>query len=88
MGEGTDKFGLMKIFVRSSKGCLTCQREIFHLGADGFTYPPKEGLLRIFLALKNPPPSARTGLVILGSSGKQGRRYTTEDDLTNDLKLH
>jgi hypothetical protein len=26
--------------------------------ADGFTSPPKEGVLRIFIALKNPSPSA------------------------------
>jgi hypothetical protein len=41
-----------------SKGFSTC-RKILH-GADGFTSPPKEGLLRIFVALKSPSP--RLGL--------------------------
>jgi hypothetical protein len=31
--------------------------KILH-GADGFTSPPKEGVLRIFITLKNPSPLA------------------------------
>jgi hypothetical protein len=34
------------------KGFLTCC-EVFQHGADGFTYPLKEVLLQIFIALKN-----------------------------------
>jgi hypothetical protein len=34
--------------------------KILRLGVSGFSYPPKENKLRIFIALKNPSP--RTGL--------------------------
>jgi hypothetical protein len=33
-------------------------RKILRHGADGFTSPPKEGVLRIFIALRNILPSA------------------------------
>jgi hypothetical protein len=46
-------------------------------GADGFTSPPKEGVLRIFITLKFHRP--RPGLN-LGSSGKHANHYTTEGD--------
>jgi hypothetical protein len=50
--------GLRSIFVHTLKGFLTC-RKILRLGADGFTSPPYEGLLPIFIALKNPSPPGR-----------------------------
>jgi hypothetical protein len=31
-------------------------RKILRHGASGFTYPPKEGVLWIFIDLKNPSP--------------------------------
>jgi hypothetical protein len=43
-----------------AKGSLTCRKILRH-GADGFTSPPKEGVLRIFTAFKN--PSTRPGLI-------------------------
>jgi hypothetical protein len=69
---------LWSIFVRTSKGFLTCHK-ILH-GADSFTYPPKEGVLRIFVALKNPSASAGIERVNLVSNGKHASHYTTEDD--------
>jgi hypothetical protein len=51
--------------------------------ADGFTSRPKEGVLRIFIALKNPLPSGTIGPANLGSSGKYASHYTTEDDILN-----
>ena len=36
-------------------------------GTDGFTSPPKEGVLRIFFALKNPTASAGFELANLGT---------------------
>jgi len=52
---------LRSIFVHTSKGSLTC-RKIFRHGADGFTSPPKEGVLRNFISLKNPSLSlSRSG---------------------------
>jgi hypothetical protein len=37
---------------------LTCRKILGH-GTDGFTFPPKEAVLRNFIALKNPSYSAR-----------------------------
>jgi hypothetical protein len=39
-------------------------------GTDGFTSPPKEGVLRIFFALKNPMASAGFEPVNLGTKGQ------------------
>jgi hypothetical protein len=41
---------LRSTFVHTSKGFLTCQ-EILRHGVNGITYPPKQGVLRIFIAL-------------------------------------
>jgi hypothetical protein len=38
------------IFIYTSNGYLTCCK-IFRYGTDGFTSPPEEGVLRIFIAL-------------------------------------
>jgi hypothetical protein len=46
------------IFVHTSKGFLTCREERTTWGRE-FASAPKEVVLRIFIALKNPPPSAR-----------------------------
>jgi hypothetical protein len=39
-------------------------------GIDGFTSPPKEVVLRIFITLKNPPTSVGIEPANLGSSGE------------------
>jgi hypothetical protein len=41
-------------YLRYVNGYLTCRKILRH-GASGFTSHPKEGVLRIFIALKNPP---------------------------------
>jgi hypothetical protein len=66
-------------FVHISKGFLTC-RKILRCGTDGFTTPPKEGVLRIFVALKNPLLSAGFKPSILGPNGKHAKYHTTEDN--------
>ena len=48
-------------------------RDLLHavnvrLGTNGFTYLPKEGVLRIFFALKNPTASAGFEPAKLGTS--------------------
>jgi hypothetical protein len=48
-------------------------------GADGFIFFPREGVLWILIALKNPSPLTEFEPANLGSNGKQGDRYTTED---------
>jgi hypothetical protein len=67
---------LRSIFVHSSKASLTCRKILRH-GTDGLTSSPKEGVLRIFIALKNASPSAGYEPANLGSNGKQA---TTKDD--------
>jgi hypothetical protein len=42
--------------------------------------PTKEDVLRIFITLKSPSPSAGIEPVNLGSSDKRVSHYTTEDD--------
>jgi hypothetical protein len=42
-------------YLKYHKGSLTC-RKILRYGTIGFTSHPKEGVLRIFIALKNPSP--------------------------------
>jgi hypothetical protein len=52
IGEGNE-YCPRKHLSHISKGFLTF-RIILRHGADGFTSPPKEDMLRIFVALKNP----------------------------------
>jgi hypothetical protein len=66
-------------FVHTSKPSLTCHK-ILRPGADVFTSPPKEGVQRIFIAIKNLSLSAASEPANLGSNGKHVIHYTTEDD--------
>jgi hypothetical protein len=52
----------------SHLGSFTC-RKARH-GADGFTSPPKEGVLRIFFRPKNPTASAGFKPANLGTKGQ------------------
>jgi len=60
----------------SSRIRLPCNsRDLLHAanlrhGTDGFTSPPKEGVLRIFFALKNPAASAGFEPMNLGTKGQ------------------
>jgi hypothetical protein len=42
-------------YLKDLKGSLTCRKILRH-GTSGFTSHPKEGVLRIFIVLKNPSP--------------------------------
>jgi hypothetical protein len=46
------------------------------MGQTALFSPPKEVVLRIFIALKNPSSLA-------GSNGKQDNHYTTDGDVLN-----
>jgi hypothetical protein len=70
---------LRNIFVHTSNESLTCRKILRH-GTDGFSSPPKEGVLRVFVALKNPLSSEGFGPANTGSNGKHAIHYTTEDD--------
>jgi hypothetical protein len=49
-------------------------------GTDDFASTPKEGVLRIFIVLKNLSPPAGFQTENLGSNGKHANHYATEDD--------
>jgi hypothetical protein len=59
---------------------LLTSRKILRHGTDGFTYPPKEVVLRIFIALKIPSLSARFETSNVGFNGKHDNHYTPEND--------
>jgi hypothetical protein len=65
-----------------SRGSLTCYKILRH-GADGYTSPPNEGVLRIFIALTNPSSSAAFEPTKLGSNDKHANHFITEDYLIN-----
>jgi hypothetical protein len=50
-------------------GSLTCRKVLRH-GADGFTSPLKEDVLRILIALKNSSPLTGIERSKFGSNGK------------------
>jgi hypothetical protein len=50
----------------------------FSFPASGFTSHPKEDVLRIFIAFKNPSPWPGTNPRPYGSSGKYTNNYTTK----------
>jgi hypothetical protein len=54
------------------------QHAVKYYVADGFTSPPKEVVLRIFMALKNPFLTARFETANLGSDNKHDNHYTYE----------
>ena len=63
-------------------------RDILHAanlrhGTDGFTSPPKEGVLRIFSLLKNPKASAGFEPANLGTKGQHATPRPTKP-LTNE----
>jgi hypothetical protein len=57
------------------------------MGANGFTSPPKEGMLQIFITLKNLLPSARIEPANFGSNGKHASHYTTWNDTVGTIKV-
>jgi hypothetical protein len=67
-GKGTN-FALLSISFIFRRDLLTLRKFLRH-GADGFTFPPKEGVLRVFIALKNSSLSAKFEPAILGSNCK------------------
>jgi hypothetical protein len=71
---------LRSIFIHTSEEFLTWLKILRH-EADGFTSPPKEGVLRIFTNVKNPSPLAGIEPTNLQSNGKHVSHCTTEDDL-------
>jgi hypothetical protein len=75
MGEGNEN--LMYPSPWDFKRSLTYLK-ILRQGSAGFTFHPKEGVLRIFIALKYPSPFPGTNPRPFGSSGKHTNHYTTE----------
>jgi hypothetical protein len=59
-------------------GSLTCHKILWH-GANGFTSPLKEVVLRTFTGLKNPLFLARFEPTNHGSNGKHNNHHTTKN---------
>jgi hypothetical protein len=53
MGKGNENLFYLSLWY--IKGSLTCHKILRH-GISDFTFHLKEGVLRIFIALKNPSP--------------------------------
>jgi len=64
----SDKFRLRIRLPRNSRDLLHAAN--LRHGTDGFASPPKEGVLRIFFALKNPTASAGFEPANLGTKGQ------------------
>jgi hypothetical protein len=67
LGEKWPQFCLRNISIHARKVLLHAVN--LRHGTDGFTSPPKEVVLRIFITLKNPMTSVGTEPANLGSSG-------------------
>jgi hypothetical protein len=66
--NGGFEYSLRNIFIHARKVLLHAVN--LRHGTDGFTSPPKEVMLRIFITLKNPSTSAGIETANLGSSGE------------------
>jgi hypothetical protein len=73
----------LSVFLSYPKDYLTCRKILRH-GTDGFNSPPKEVVLRIFIALKNPSLSVGFEPANLESNGKLDNHYTLR---TTSVKL-
>jgi hypothetical protein len=58
-----------------------CRKVLWH-GANDFTFPPKEGVLRFFMALKNPLAGIEPANLV--SNDNHANHYTIEDDRWKD----
>jgi hypothetical protein len=67
---------LQSVFAHTSKQYLRAIKS-YDMGANSFTSPLKEGMLWIFIALKNQSPMVTSEPMDLGSNGKH---ITTKDD--------
>jgi hypothetical protein len=68
LGEKWRQFGLRNISIHARKVLLHAVN--LRHGTDGFTSPPKEVVVRIFITLKNPSTSVGIEPTNLGSSGE------------------
>jgi hypothetical protein len=59
------------------------RHKILQHGANDFSSPPKEVVLQIFTAHKDPSLSAEFETADSGSTGKDDNHYTTKNDNTN-----
>jgi hypothetical protein len=75
MGEGNENLvypspGTSRVLLHAVKS--------YNLGPSGFTAPPKEGRLRIFIALKKSIVLARFEPATFGSGDKHTNHYTAK----------
>jgi hypothetical protein len=65
MGERNINLALQSTSVHICTLFFTCCKILWH-GASGFTSPLKEGMLQIFITLKNPSPQLGLNMWTLG----------------------
>jgi hypothetical protein len=68
--DGNYEFLPYGLSLSTSKISLTCRKILRFYEAHGFTFPPKEGVLRIYIALKYPFPSTGVEPAKLWFNGK------------------
>jgi hypothetical protein len=77
--DGNYEFMPYGLSLSTSKNSLTCRKILRH-GAHGITFPPKEGVLRIYIALKYPFTSTGIEPAKLWFNRKHVNQQTSEDD--------
>jgi hypothetical protein len=80
--NGGFEFSLRNIFIHARKVILHAVN-LRHGTDGGFTSPPKEMVLRIFITLKNPSIDPRIEPANLGSSGEHADHLSTEVDTSS-----
>jgi hypothetical protein len=76
VGQWTKEWEFCISVSEIPQGTFTCRKTLH--GTYGFTSHPKEGVLRIFIAIKNSIFSAGSEPATLVSSGKHTNHYITE----------
>jgi hypothetical protein len=66
MGEGSDGFCLAKYFCSYFPSDFLHSIKSYNMEPPAFLPPLEEGVLHIFIALKNPPPQLGLNLQTLG----------------------
>jgi hypothetical protein len=89
-GQRSENFAYQ--YLKYLKGPLTCRKILRH-GTSGFTSHPKQGVLRIFIALKSPLPWAGLNPRPLGSVASTltttpPRRPTMHIPSSSNLLIH
>jgi hypothetical protein len=78
MGERGEMREILSVLPCGTSRVLLHAVTSYDMGLSRFTSHPKEGVLRIFIALKNPSPWPSFEPATFGSSGQHTNHYTTK----------